>query len=152
MSATDKRGYVAKRIDLAVIEDDLKLRLIEVKIDTDGRLRSDITRTPKVLSQMKYYKEFIENETINILGSYKSVAQNYIDLDLSNKIAAGTKLSADTLSEFVKGGQLDLDPVLLVIETGRKKVGRNEIDHWKRLLTLLDEKHFNSPRTWPYPS
>lgn len=144
------RGYVAKRIDLAVIENN-KLQLIEVKIDTDSRLRSKKDGDQEILEQMKSYREFIASESANIIQSYKTIAQNIIDLDLVHKMGGTPKFTVDNLQAFIRNEEcLALEPVLLVVETGKSKIGRNGIDHWDRLLSQLDKLGFPPPRTWTW--
>ncbi len=142
------RDYVAKRIDLAVIENN-KLQLIEVKIDTDGRLRSEKDGDQEILEQMQSYREFIASESANIIQSYKTIAQNIIDLDLVHKMGGTPKFTAENLKEFIRNEEcLAVEPVLLIIETGKSKIGRNGINHWDRLLSQFDRLGFPPPRIW----
>jgi hypothetical protein len=144
VSGSNERKYVADRIDLAVMSPDLILNLIEVKIDTDGRLRSEIDGMQKVLTQMGYYQDFINLEGPAIISSYKQIAQNYIDLDLSRKVGTTNAV----LSEFIKYGSLASDPKLLIIETGKSRIGKNQINHWERLLAQFKLKKYLPPKTW----
>lgn len=147
-ATTKKRDFVAKRIDLAVVENS-KLRLIEVKIDTDSRLRSEIDGDQEILDQMKSYCEFIKNETPNIISSYKAIAQNIIDLDLVHKMGGTPKFTIDNLSAFIANNDcFDPDPELLVVETGKSKIGRNDVNHWSRLLSQFEKLGVQPPRTW----
>lgn len=148
VSTTKKRDFVAKRIDLAVIENG-KLRLIEVKIDTDSRLRSDNDGDQEILGQMKSYREFIKEETPNIIASYKTIAQNILDLDLIHKMGGTPKFTIDNLSAFIANNDcFDPDPGLLVVETGKNKNGKNNVKHWNRLLSQFEQLGVQSPRTW----
>lgn len=144
-----KRNYVAKRIDLATIENN-KLRLIEVKIDTDSRLRSEKDGDQEILGQMGSYRDFIKDQTPNIISSYKTVAQNIIELDLIHKMGGNPKFTLDNLSAFIASKDcLEPDPVLLVVKTGKKKdIGRSNINHWDRLLSQFDNSGFQEPRIW----
>ena len=149
---TSQREFVANRIDLAVISEDLALHLIEVKIDRDSRLRSETNGKQEILVQMDYYRNFITNESESIVSSYRTIAQNYIDLDLAHKLSNSPNFIVETLTRFAQSGCLAPEPGLLVIETGKNKIGKKQINHWERLLGQFEFLGHLPPQTWSYPS
>jgi len=70
----------AKRVDLAWLEEaedgEVILRMVEVKVDTDNRLRSS-NENPEVLKQMQQYEFFLGKQTDNIIESYRTIAENF---------------------------------------------------------------------------
>ena len=106
---------VADRVDMALLDASGAkpvLRLVEYKLASDGRLRSE--GRPEVLKQMSHYAEFLTGKNRpHILESYKTVAANYLELGLLNLFpkALGSKA---VLEAFIKDGVLDLVPQLLI--------------------------------------
>ncbi len=144
----NKRKFVANRIDLAVITDDLKLQLIEVKVDTDSRLRSEIDGDQEILTQMGYYDNFITGEGLDIIKSYKTVAQNILDLGLAHKVCSTVATAEKLLSAFSSSGTLDPTPYMLMVDTGKNPIGKKGVNHWDRLLKQFDTLGYQPPRTW----
>ena len=142
------RKFVANRIDLAVIKDDLKLQLIEVKVDTDNRLRSKNDGDQEILTQMGYYENFITNEGHDIIKSYKTVAQNILDLCIAHKFCSPVASAEKLLSSFSLNGILDPTPYLLVIDTGENWIGNNEVNHWDRLIKQFETRGYQAPMKW----
>jgi len=144
----NKREFVANRIDLAVITDDLKLQLIEVKVDTDSRLRSENDGNQEILKQMGYYDKFITCEGPDIIKSYKTVAHNILELGLAHKVCSPVASAEKLLSAFLSSGTLDPTPYLLVVDTGKNPIGRKGVNHWDRLLKQFDTRGYQPPMVW----
>lgn len=146
-----KRKYVANRIDLAQIDDNLRLRLIEVKIDYDSRLKSKEEGKQEVVRQMSYYQDFINSEGTRknkIIESYKLIAKNYMDLGLCHKFPdIGNKNSEQVLNEFAKNGTLDPNPYLLIVETGKNWKGRYG-NHLEKLKNEFKKHSYKPPQFW----
>lgn len=54
----------------------------------------------------------------------------------------------EILVECIKNGILDPEPVLLIVDTGENRIGRNNINHWDRLECPFKELGFQSSRSW----
>lgn len=135
----DDGGSSAPRIDMACI-DPVKneLLLIEVKIGGDPRVRLSKAHINKqdrdkddaefrVVEQMEKYKKFIyEQDTIkkNITKSYRTVANNYIDLELNSRFPGIESFSGKKiLEDFGLEGKINPDPYLLLFTEGFNMVG-----------------------------
>lgn len=133
---------VADRADLAFIDTSgpmPRLQLVEVKLDTDARLRSE--KAPKIIDQMRRYKEFISRSREEILSSYRQVADNYISLNLEHMVQPSED-SAKVLKDFRAQGEIDPTPYLLIIPHNEERIdksmlGRKGRDHLARLVSLL---------------
>lgn len=133
-----KRAFVADRIDMAelVISEEVpELRLVEVKLATDPRLRSETE--PKIMEQMGYYREFIKSQESSILNSYRTIARNYKALGISRP-------GDEVLEQFTKQPKLHPEPHLLVLGTEDQLDGRKN-NHWAILLELFEEKGYPVP-------
>lgn len=137
------RKYVSDRIDVAeiiIMDGKPLLRLVEIKLDSDSRIRA-MNQRPEVLKQMKRYKDFIQREKTAIRDSYRAIAGNYIELDLTHKFPTLNRINAkEILEDFSKCGEICDDPLLLVIGTkenmrAQKNVGIN--NHWDVLVREL---------------
>lgn len=137
------RKYVADRIDLAeiiILDGKPLLRLVEIKLDSDSRIRA-MNQRPEVLKQMKRYREFIQREKCAIRESYRTIAGNYVELDLSHKFPTLNGINAkEILEDFSKSGEICDDPLLLVIGSkenmrAQKNVGIS--NHWDVLVREL---------------
>jgi len=120
ISINDKRPC-AKRVDLAWLESNegkAVLRLVEVKVDTDSRLRSS-KGSPEVLRQMNEYAFFIDQQKDHIIESYKCVSKNFCE-DFSQLLHQKNK---DLIEQF--SNQQDHivipEPSLLVMITYPEK-------------------------------
>jgi len=155
-----KRELVADRIDMACIY--LKngnpiLRLIEVKLTDDARLKSDQAVKPyikpKIIKQMQHYQKFIEIQRSNITNSYKKVAENYLELITQNIIRENYFSSIDglnpkdILNKFRSNPQIDEKPYLLLLGENILTNGRNGQNHWQKLLELFKNK-YPEPELW----
>lgn len=136
------RKFVADRIDLAeiiILDGKLYLQLVEIKLDSNSEIRA-MNQKPKVLSQMKKYKDFIKRERKALRESYRTIAENYIELDLTHKFPTLNGVKAkEILEDFSKNGEIWDEPLLLVVGSkenmrAQKKVGI--ANHW----TVLSEK------------
>ena len=163
-----KKETVADRIDMAVLEEDngrIILRMIEVKIDYDSRLKSQEEGKQEILKQMNNYKnEFLGKQYQNILDSYRLVADNYLQLGIAHKLnennpeqvlkkfISNANQSLESLEPKSKPGDdfaLDMDPYLLVIITDDKNMkGRNNICHFKRLQNEFFKSRYPLPQSW----
>ena len=127
------RPKIADKIDLAIINGDGMLQLLEVKMDYDSRLKSKEDGRQKVLIQMKHYQEFIEGKEKVILESYKTVVQNYIALTLFKKLSHDSETETERrLKQFLVNPRVDKKPCLLIIETGANMKGRY-VNHMETL-------------------
>ena len=136
----NKKDFVADRIDMAelVMQDNSPvLRLVEVKLAADPRLRS-ISR-PEIMTQMKRYREFLSIQKPNILDSYMKIARNYKELGI-------TQIDNKILDQFIEHPILHSEPHLLVLGTLQDLRGREESCHWATLKTLFNEDRFPEPR------
>ena len=153
---------------MAVLEEDngrVILRMIEVKIDYDSRLKSQEEGKQEILKQMNNYKnEFIGKQYQNILDSYRLVADNYLQLGIVHKLSENDL--ADLLRKFISNAKqslkcleieskpghdfaLDMNPYLLVIITDDKNLqGRNNICHFKRLENEFSKSSYPLPQSW----
>ena len=144
-----KRDYIADRIDMAwIVKENNKaiLRLIEVKVDTDPRLRSSIDGGQEVLKQMKHYSDFLNDQEQNIQKSYRKIADNYLELNLLNKFSHVDE-AADMLKLFKKSGVVDLTPYLLIIKTKENIKGKYD-NHAQLLNDELQKNSYNIPIFW----
>jgi hypothetical protein len=152
------REFVADRIDMAVLDlngGTPKLRMIEVKLESDTRIKSDDgtirpneDRKPEILDQLKKYSDFLSSQNKNIIESYLIVAKNYIDMGIAGRLWNVDKVSAERiLNEFIYNLQnnpsnaIDLSPHLLIIDTepGKKTDLKNK--HFNRLKELIGDKY-----------
>lgn len=137
-----ERDKIADRIDMATINENFELQMIEVKMDSDSRLKSKNDGDQKVLKQMKHYKEFIKREKDNILASYKSIAKNFIELNLLEKFPKTGGIEPRTrLETFIARGCVDMNPHLLIIETGTSMEGR-DCNHFVRLTNQFKKNGY----------
>lgn len=160
-----KRAFVADRIDMAILDNDLIdgspiLRFVEVKLDTDDRLKSDDgkrrpgeVRLPEILTQMSRYKKFILSQKEHIIDSYSTIAQNYIDMGIASRLGNCGKYGATEALELfiekvknVPSKALDLNPHLLILKKDPYKDGMGE--HINRLNQLF-ANDYPSPEMWP---
>lgn len=133
-----KRLFVADRIDMAelVIEGESPmLRLVEVKLAADPRLRSE--GEPEIMKQMGYYREFLRTQMSKILDSYLTVAQNY-------KALGFTHLDGELLKRFIERPDLHPEPHLLILGTREELRGRKSC-HWTTLLELFKNAEYPEP-------
>lgn len=159
--AREQKGHVADRIDMACIY--LKdgkpiLRLIEVKLTDDARLKSDQAadqyKEPKIMRQMGHYQDFIRTQESNIKKSYKTVAENYLEFIKQGIIpenyfsSIGELSPKEILKMFIDRPQLDERPYLLLLGPNCLTKGKNGQNHWQRLLELLENK-YPKPELWP---
>lgn len=150
------REHVADRVDMAVLEmvgDKVVLKMIEVKLATDPRLRAKAPEKPEIIKQMQHYRKFIDDEKEFILNSYKNVANNYLYLGLTDLLDLRS-LSDSTLlfKEFAKAGEIDPQPYLLIIGDRNEMRARNDgANHLDRLCCLFNEEQepFPQPILWP---
>ena len=155
-----KRKFVADRIDMACIylkDREPILRLIEVKLTNDARLKSDQAvnpyKEPEIMTQMEHYLTFINREKNKIRDSYKKIAQNYLELIKQEIIPKNYFSSIDGLSPieilqgFANNPQIEAKPYLLLLVKTDLKRGRNKQNHWKKLLELFDNK-YPKPELW----
>lgn len=144
-----KRAFVANRIDMAVINSDFKLQMIEVKIDSDGRLRSEVDGKQEVLKQMRYYKTFLADELENIKSSYQQIAKDYLALGLAGKFHPVNAMDpAQILERFAEKVSIDAEPYLLIIDTGANMIGKQQVDHYARLSNQLTNLDFQDYVSW----
>jgi hypothetical protein len=144
--AEAERDFVAKRIDLAVLEKSdsgVTLRFIEAKVVSDSRLRAEI-KDPEVIEQLKLYDDFLNREPEAVLESYKRIAKNYVD-NFSYLIPKQEDRSL--MKGFYLNGELDEKPSLLLLsKTGGVEQnmqgtnGKNNGNHYKTLKCLCDGK------------
>lgn len=133
-----KRFFVADRVDMAelVIEGNSPmLRLVEVKLATDPRLRSE--SEPEIMTQMGYYREFLRSQKPNILNSYMTIAQNY-------KVLGITQLDGEMLKRFIERPEIHPEPHLLVLGKREELRGRKSC-HWTTLLELFKKDGYPEP-------
>ena len=136
---------VANRVDMVLIDacgSVPQLQLVEVKLDTDPRLRS--TKTPEIVDQMERYKAFLSKSGRAIRDSYRQVSGNYLSLGLEHMVQPSAD-SARVLKEFCTQGKLDPIPYLLIIPQDKTKVatsmfGRDGKDHLACLATWLRDQ------------
>ena len=143
------RDYIADRIDMACIariDNKATLQLVEVKIDTDSRLRSSIQGGQEVLIQMKHYRSFIKDQEQNIQESYRMIADNYLKLNLLSKFPNASE-ALDMLQEFRVSGRVDLEPYLLIIRTKENMKGKYG-DHAQLLTDELIKNGYKPPLLW----
>lgn len=145
------RDTVADRIDLAVLEKEngkIFLRLVEVKVDCDSRLKSEEEGKQEILEQMRIYKdELLGSQYDDIQRSYVTVAKNYQELGIASKLGCNHD---EVLEEFINNGVTDINPYLLIIRTKDKDrfmKGRNGICHYERLQKQF-ETLYPLPRIW----
>ncbi len=138
-----KRGYIAKRIDLAEIttdNGDPKLCFIEAKLLSNPSLKCE-RGEPAILGQMMEYRDFLMDpiEQKNLLASYKTIAQNYIDLAL-------LKEHHDIFAKFILNieNSIDFNPRLLLMGD-KSEMGKNHEAHWKRLQDCLRINGLHDP-------
>lgn len=129
----------APRIDMACI-DPVKneLLLIEVKIGNDPRVKLSKSHLEKedrdknnaefkVVEQMGKYKKFISDQDAtkkNITNSYRTIALNYIELELNTRFPDTEEGSGEKiLEDFGREGTVDPDPYLLLFTEGFNMVG-----------------------------
>ena len=152
--STKKGKYVADRIDMARL--DYKnsvptLQLVEIKIDSDSRLRSTFNKNsigdnpPEIMTEMRHYLEFLNNEKHQIDASYKKIANNYIDLGLTDGMMNLYDHNAEeVLSDFHKRGKIDSMPYLIIIgEMANMKTKRG--NHFQRLQELFERAKYPNP-------
>lgn len=147
--STTNRDYIADRIDMACIvkeDNNLILRLVEVKVYTDPRLRSSINGGQEVLNQMRHYRAFLKDQKVNIQTSYRNIADNYLGLNLLNKFPHVSE-AADILNSFRESGVVDLNPYLLIIGNKKNMKGKYG-DHAQLLSEELIEKGYKEPIFW----
>jgi hypothetical protein len=141
------KNTVADRIDLAVLAKSngrLVLRMIEVKIDYDGRLKSRAEGKQEILNQMDNYKtKFLKAQSQSIITSYKRVAENYKFLGITNMFSGSNP--AHTLQQFIDNCEisidkndpslvLDMDPhLLLILSPNEENSNRITEDHLQKL-------------------
>jgi hypothetical protein len=149
------RQYVPDRVDMAVLEakcDQIVLKMIEVKLATDRRLRAKDPKDPEIIKQMQRYREFIYNEKENILCSYKKVAKNCLDLGLTDLLNLRNPTDSRALFQaFADGGSIDPEPYLLIIVDKNDMRAKNGINHFDRLCQLFKEEDndkFSKPELW----
>lgn len=133
-----KRSFVADRVDMAelIIEGNSPmLRLVEVKLATDPRLRSETK--PEIMNQMGFYREFLRSQKPKILSSYISIAQNYKALGL-------THLDGEMLKRFIERPAIHPEPHLLVLGTRDDLRGRKSC-HWATLQELFKKDEYPVP-------
>jgi len=140
-----KRTTVADRIDLAgikMINGTPTLRFVEVKVVSDPRLRA--IHDPEIFGQMIRYKKFIKEQTAitgnksGLLKSYKTLAQNMLDLGLIHN-------DIDLVRLFVQEGKIDDYPHLLIIgDKSDLEIGRHG-NHWKKLCEWANRYDFPEP-------
>lgn len=156
-----KRERVADRIDMACIylkDGQPILRLIEVKLTNDARLKSDQGADPylepEIIRQMGHYQDFIRTQESNIKKSYKTVAENYLELIKQGIIpenyfsSIGELNPQEILKMFIDRPQIDEKPYLLLLGENRLTKGRKGQNHWQRLLELFENK-YPKPELWP---
>jgi|GEM_PF-2224017 len=144
--AEAKRDFVAKRIDLAVLEKSdsgVTLRFIEAKVVSDSRLKAKI-KDPEVIEQLKLYDDFLNREPEAILESYKIIAKNYV-YNFSYLIPK--KEDRSLMKGFYLNGELDEKPSLLLLsktdgveQNMQGTNGKNNGNHYKTLKCLCDGK------------
>jgi hypothetical protein len=157
-----KRELVADRIDMACIylqNDNPILRLIEVKLTDDDRLKSDQTAIPyvepKIIKQMQHYQNFIDSEKMNIKDSYQLIANNYLELIKKNVIpynyfsSVNGLMPVDILQRFARNPEIDEKPNLLLLGKNHLTKRYKCQDHWKKLQDLFKENEFSLPELWP---
>jgi hypothetical protein len=149
-----KRDYVADRIDLAEVSMEGStpvIHLVEVKIDTDPRIRSSRPGGQEVLLQMEKYQRFIDNQKKNLENSFSLIASNYCDLGLQGMFPDLDGISSsDVLLAIAKNVQIHSQPKLLVVRTGQKVMqGRGQVDHWDELEKHISEKYSAPLQWWP---
>jgi len=150
----EKGKNVADRIDMArlVYKDGVPtLQLVEVKIDNDSRLRSTFNKKrieenpPEIMTQMRYYQEFLNNEKHCIKASYKKIAKNYIDLGLTDQMSDLKGRKAEkVLTDFHNRGKIDPRPYILII--GKKSNMKGRVgNHLERLQKLFKKAKYPDP-------
>lgn len=156
-----QRYLVADRIDMACLYPGNGmpiLKLVEVKLTRDPRLKSDEKvnpdREPEIMAQMKHYKHFIDTEKNNIIESYQAVARNYVEFIMEGVLktnyfsSIGISNPKKVLKAFVEKPLIDDDPHLLILGPDKLKKGKNDQDHWDRLKKLFSDKGYPQP-VWP---
>jgi len=134
-----KRFFVADRVDmieLVIQGNSPMLRLVEVKLASDPRLRSE--SDPEIMTQMGYYREFLRSQKPEILASYLTIARNYKTLGI-------TELGKEMLNRFIERPELHSEPHLLVLGSREELRGRKSC-HWSTLLELFKKAGYPEPR------
>ena len=160
--AKTKKELIADRIDMACIylkDSNPILKLIEVKLTNDKRLKSDQHvipyKKPEIIEQMQHYQDFIEEERNNIENSYKTVAANYHELISQDIIPENYFSSIEGISpkkileRFMHNPQIEERPYLLLLGKNSLIKGRKEQNHWQRLLELFLANKYPEPELWP---
>lgn len=145
-----KNKPVADRIDMARLRIRNRipiLQLVEVKRVSDSRLRSKENK-PEIMEQMNNYQHFLNNESDRILKSYKTIAKNYIKLDLLEDMPfIERKSPKNILKLFSDCGELDTSPYLLILGKRQNLNGRHR-NHWDYLNEAFPQEGYPVPEIY----
>jgi hypothetical protein len=137
----------AERVDIALLRGtENTLRLVEVKLESNSAIRSNPDRIPKVIAQMKKYEWFLREQRDQIIGSYRNIAQNILDLGLADRFVCDTDRATaeNRLTTIAESLELAEQPELLVF--GKKSRNENDEAHWQRLCRLMQENGLPCPQ------
>ncbi len=145
-----KRHTVAKRIDMAVLEQvgrNIELRFVEAKVVFDSRLKtSSMKADPEIVDQLSLYECFLREEDDAIQKTYKNVARNYSE-DFPYLLRDGEKELMERYCNKVEPlGWKEKKPSLLLLSNKKPinsvlmgRNGKNNGNHYQTLKDKCDE-------------
>lgn len=150
-----KGRYVADRIDFAELankDGQINLQFVEVKLTTDSRIKKEREGIPEVVEQMENYRNFLISQKEHIANSYKTIARNYIELNMYKGFPVlGLNSSKDVLTKFCDSGVIENTPRLLIMGDASAIEKWKTTQHHSKLNGILTSRGFPSADTCVVP-